>query len=99
MEVKLAGCSWHYVSPAEKAAVDQLKTITGDDGLCQALTTANSAPANSGGVATMQREDFDVYCAQKTYIKQRIVARGLDCSKLTNTQTVSPAEELNPRQE
>ncbi|AXY34746.1 hypothetical protein [Yersinia pseudotuberculosis] len=99
--VTLAGCSGHYVSSAEKTAVDQMKTITGDDELCQALATVNSAPAKSGGVATMQREDFDVYYAQKTYLKQRIAARDLDCSKpkTKNTQTVAPVEELNPRQE
>lgn len=99
MAVTLAGCSGHYVSPAEKTSVNQLKTITGDDELCQALATVNSAPAKSRGVATMQREDFDVYYAQQTYLKQRIAARSLDCSKPKKTQMVAPAEELSPRQE
>lgn len=97
--VTLVGCGGHYISPAEKAAVDQLKTITGDEELCQALASVNSAPAKSGGVATMQRENFDVYYAQQTYLKQRIAARGLDCNKLKNTQRVAPAEELSPHQE
>ncbi|HGG8833589.1 TPA: hypothetical protein ACJJXA_004603 [Enterobacter kobei] len=95
--ITLAGCSDHYVSPAEKTAVDQLKIITGDDELCQALATVNSNTAKSGGTATMQREDFDVYYAQQSYLKERISARGLDCSKPKNTQAVTTAEELSPR--
>ncbi|MFP7609851.1 hypothetical protein [Serratia quinivorans] len=47
----------------------------------------------------MQREDFDVYYAQQTYLKQRIAARSLDCSKPKKTQMVAPPEELSPRQE
>ncbi|MMZ51646.1 hypothetical protein D3C81_359140 [compost metagenome] len=47
----------------------------------------------------MQREDFDVYYAQLTYLQQCIAVRGLDCTKPKNTQTVAPAEELSPRQE
>jgi len=97
--VTLAGCSGHYVSPVEKTAVDQFKTITGDDELCQALATVNSAPEKSGGVATMQREDFDVFYAQQTYLKQRISARGLDCSKPKKMQMVATATKLSPRQE
>ena len=94
----LTGCSGHYAPSAEKTAVDQLKTINDNSELCLELAKVNSIPAKSGGVATMQREDFDIYYAQKTYLKQRIAARRLDCSKLNNSQKATLVGELSPEQ-
>lgn len=97
----LAGCSGNYVSPAERQAVDQLKALNNGQ-LCQAREKVTSAPAQYGGVATMPRDEFDIYYAQSKYLRERMQASGIQCDTAAATKapkaTRAPVE-LTPAQQ
>lgn len=83
----LAGCGDHYASPAETDAVNKLKTITNDAELCQALGAVNESGNTPGGIATMQREQFNVYAARQAYLTDAIKAK-----VNAGTFTLSPSQ-------